>query len=76
MQAALRAAVQELSRSAVTSLLVWASGTCCPDCRPEFSCPSYPRLPDCICQGGERVIPVGGPSWKFLGFVGLIIFVL
>jgi hypothetical protein len=32
----------------------------CPDCSPTLHCPELPRLPDCICQGVERVTPSTG----------------
>ena len=80
MQTALRAAFQELSRSAATSLLVWASGRC-PPCSPSLSCPNlscaaFPTLPDCVCQGGARVQACEGTPLYLLVFAGLFLLVL
>ena len=72
MQAALRAAFQEISRSAATSLLVWAAGRC-PDCKPALHCPT---IPDCVCQGGGRVREHPGPHWCWLALGGLLLLVL
>ena len=72
MQAALRAAFQEISRSAATSLLVWAAGRC-PDCKPALHCPT---IPDCVCQGGGRARDRPGPQWSWLALGGFLLLVL
>ena len=56
MQAALRSALQEAARGLSTAIVVWAGQ------QPNHcscSCPEQPRCPDCICQGGARVVERG-----------------
>jgi hypothetical protein len=71
MQAAIRAAAQELARGLSTGLVVWAgsaSPTCI--CTPAaFSCPEFPRLLDCFCHGSSRTCPTAVESTLTYGTV-------
>ena len=74
MLAVARACIPEAVRGLATSVSIWAAKQ---DCKPVLTCPEFPRLPDCICQGDQRVCPTleqtvcGGVSWGF----GIAIFI-
>ena len=70
MQAALRAAGQELARGLSTGLVVWA-GSSTPSC--TCSCPELPRLPDCICGGStERLWQAPCPAWSWVSVFAVL----
>ena len=69
MLALARACAPEAVKGLATSLSLWAAKQ---HCNPVLHCPEFPRLPDCICQGDQRVCPAvekivtGACDWKVL----------
>ena len=51
--------LSDITRGLSIGLALSGSGRC-PDCATVLHCPDLPRLPDCICQGVERVTPSSG----------------
>ena len=76
MQAVLKAAAAEATRSLSTAVIIWAGAPTCP------ACPEHQRCPDChcVCQDGARISPraieaeaCGWTSLALALFVGVLL---
>ena len=83
MQALIRSAFAEIGKGVGTALIVRAgSQPCavCPSC--SLVCPEPARLPDCICQAGQRQVDPHCPAaphwsaWLCVLLVGILIGVI
>ena len=80
MLALARSAATELGRGLSTALVVRAGSQSCPKC-PDCTlvCPEPARIPDCICQAGERQPDPGCPlppsafSWLCVFLIGIVL---
>ena len=74
MQAAAKAALNELVRGLSVGAIVRAAAPSCPACAPVLTCEPCRLCPDCICGTGERCLVTSGDQQPTLLLI--VIFIL